>query len=208
MTRRERSSRLRGIYAIVNAGAKAAQVARAALAGGVRILQYRAKGSIIAEDVHALQRLAHDRGALLILNDDWRAAAALDCDGVHLGPDDIAFDEIEAVRALLGERIIGISCGTVQEVGRIDTARVDYLGVGAVFATASKVDAGEPIGIAGLTSVAAATTLPIAAIGGINRHNIAAVRASRVAMAAVISAIADAPDSSAAARELVNLWQA
>ncbi|MEO7202441.1 MAG: thiamine phosphate synthase, partial [Candidatus Tumulicola sp.] len=77
---------------------------------------------------------------------------------------------------------------------------------GAVFATASKDDAGAPIGLDGLRAVAAASTLPAAAIGGIGAANLAEVARTGVAMAAVISAVASAPDPAAAARELVAIW--
>lgn len=209
MTRSERAEQLHGIYAIVNHDARdVVATARAAMDNGVKIVQYRAKGALSVETVFALRKLARARGALLILNDEWRAVRALDCDGVHLGEDDIDFSELGAMRALLGERILGVSCGNEAEVGRIDARAVDYLGVGSVYATVSKADAGEPIGIAGLRRVATATALPVAAIGGINGTNIAEVRRSGVAMAAVISAISGAPEPAAAARALVEAWRA
>jgi thiamine-phosphate diphosphorylase len=202
------TSRLSGIYAIVNQSDATLEVARAALSAGVRILQYRAKSGIVAENLRALRALTRERGALLIINDDWRAAVAFDCDGVHLGPDDEHSHDIATVRAALGARLIGASCGTAQEARAAQAMGVDYVGVGAVFPTSSKSDAGEPLGIDGLVRVAAATTLPVAAIGGIGASNIAGVRATGVAMAAVISAIADAPDRQRAAAELVSLWGA
>jgi thiamine-phosphate diphosphorylase len=209
VTRAERSARLRGIYCIVNEGARTPlEIATGALRGGVRVLQYRAKNGIEPEHVHALRELTHFHDALLILNDDWRAALDLDCDGVHLGPDDSGFTDAELVRAAFGERIVGLSCGTVAEARAALPRDVDYVGVGPVFATASKEDAGAPIGIADLIAVAAATALPVAAIGGITSQNVPDVRRSGVAMAAVISAIADARDAGAAAKMLVDLWNA
>jgi thiamine-phosphate pyrophosphorylase len=202
-----RAARLHGIYAIVNEGARdPLVVARAALDAGVCVVQYRAKNGIVPERLHALRTLTQHHDALLIVNDDWRAALTYDCDGVHLGPDDGGFDVVPKVRAALGERLIGLSCGTVAEAASAHLA--DYIGVGSVFATASKADAGAPIGIGGLERVARATTLPVAAIGGITAENLAGVRASGVAMAAVISAIDAAPDPAAAAAQLVALWNA
>ena len=182
------------------------EVARAALDGGVRVLQYRAKSGILAGGLYALRTMTRSRDALLIVNDDWRAAIAFDCDGVHLGPDDEHFGDIAPVRAAIGARLIGVSCGTVEEAHTAQTMGADYIGVGSVFPTVSKGDAGLPIGVGGLALVAAATPLPVAAIGGIDATNLPAVRATGVAMAAVISAIAEAPDRQAAAAELVALW--
>jgi thiamine-phosphate pyrophosphorylase len=204
--RTERAARLRGIYAILNEDERVLSIAQDALDAGVRILQYRAKGGIVPANLHALRERTRTCGALLIVNDDWRAALAYDCDGVHLGPDDEGFVAVAAVRAALGERLIGLSCGTVEEAQRAQTQDVDYIGIGAVYATGSKSDAGEPIGIAGLQRVAAASRYPVAAIGGIGSAQIDAVRASGVAMAAVISAIANARNPRTAAQALVDAW--
>ncbi len=208
LTRAGRAERLHGIYAIVNDDARTLAVANAALDAGVRIVQYRAKGGIRAETLTALREQTHAYGALLIVNDDWRAALAFDCDGVHLGPDDEGFAAVTPVRATLGDRLIGLSCGTVDETLRANAEDVDYLGVGAVYATGSKADAGAPIGLDGLRAVAAASRHPVAAIGGITPATIDAVRASGAAMAVVIAAIAAAPDPASAARALVERWHA
>jgi thiamine-phosphate pyrophosphorylase len=198
---------LRGVYVIVNEGARdCTAVARGALDAGVHLIQYRAKRGINHVHLRVLRELTRAAGALLIVNDDWQAALAYGCDGVHLGPDDAGFVDVAPVRAALGARIIGLSCGTVEEARTAQHVGADYVGVGSVFATVSKADAGEPIGIAGLRRVAAATTLPVAAIGGIGRAQLPSVRASGVAMAAVISAVGDAPDPREAARELVEIW--
>lgn len=198
---------MRGIYAILNEERDPVELARAILDGGVRILQYRAKAGIVKEHALQLRSLTRARNALFIINDDWRAARTFDADGVHLGPDDTDLSELAAIRANMGERLIGFSCGTVEEARGAQAAGADYAGVGSVFATGSKSDAGEPLGIEGLQRVAAATTLPVAAIGGIGAENLPAVRATGVAMAAMISALAGASDPAAAAARLVRIWE-
>jgi len=208
LTRAARAARLHGVYAIVNEGARTLAIANAALDAGVRIVQYRAKAGIRREHVEALRERTRAHGALLILNDDWRAVLTFDCDGVHLGPDDEGFAAVAPVRAALGDRLIGLSCGTVDEALRANADDADYLGVGAVYATGSKADAGAPIGIDGLRAVAAVSRHPVAAIGGITPATIEAVRASGVAMAAVIAALTSAPDPESAARGLVERWDA
>ena len=94
--------------------------------------------------------------------------------------------------------------GTAQEAERVDKGLADYVGVGSVYATATKPDAGAPIGIAGLRGLSAALApLPVVAIGGIGINNAAEVMASGAAEGiAVVSAIASAPDPEAAARDL------
>jgi thiamine-phosphate pyrophosphorylase len=200
------ASLLRGIYAIVNADDDPIRIAAAALDAGVRIVQYRAKHGIAIDELEYLRRITRARGALLIVNDDWHTASALEADGVHLGPDDDGFSEIARVRSVAGPLIIGVSAGTVEEARAAYAGGADYLGVGAVFATSSKPDAGAPIGIAGLERIAAATPLPVAAIGGITLDRLPAVRATGVAMAAVISAIAGDDRPGQAAAKLVRAW--
>ncbi len=206
LTRARRAELLHGIYVILNDGTRLIELADAVLDAGVHIVQYRAKGGIIAENVRQLRELTRDYDALLIVNDDWRVAADLDCDGVHLGPDDADFVQLAPVRATLGERLIGLSCGTIEEARLADAAGVDYLGVGSIYATQSKADAGEPIGIRGLRQVASATPLPVAAIGGITTASLPEVRRCGVAMAALVSAISEAGDAYKTARDLVALW--
>jgi thiamine-phosphate pyrophosphorylase len=205
VTRAQRAARLRGIYAIVNESERAPEIAQAVLDAGVCIVQYRAKQGVVAERLVALRALTQGYNSLLIVNDDARAARDFACDGVHLGPGDPGFADPAALRAGLGELLIGLSCGTVEEARLAGAAGVDYLGVGSVYATGSKADAGEPIGIEGLMRAASATSLPVAAIGGISAANLPQIRSSGVAMAAVISAVAG-DDPYRAARELVALW--
>lgn len=207
VARARRAALLHGIYAIVNESSGTGDIARAVLDAGIRIVQYRAKRGIVPETLRALRDMTRDAGALLIVNDDVEAVRAFDCDGVHLGPDDAGFYDAARVRANLPERLIGLSCGTVEEARPNRTDGADYLGVGSVYATPSKDDAGEPIGIEGLTRIASITALPVAAIGGITRVNVINVRRSGVAMAAVISAISGADDPSEAARALVQRWR-
>lgn len=202
------TARLRGIYAIVDDRCGDVQaLAEAALDGGVRILQLRAKAGIDPDDARAIRRITHERGALFLLNDDWRAVERYDADGAHLGPDDAGPAELTSIRAALAGRVLGLSCGTLEELRMAEAAGADYAGVGSVYATGSKADAGEPIGVDGLGRIAAAAAIPVAAIGGITLERIPAVAAAGASMAAVISAIAAAPNPSAAAAALVAAWE-
>jgi thiamine-phosphate diphosphorylase len=206
VTRSQRSELLRGIYAILNENPRVVEIGRAVLAAGVRLLQYRAKRGIVAEHILALRGLTQQHDALLIVNDDWRVADAFSCDGVHLGPDDAGFDNVITVRKAMPQRLIGISCGTISEVCDANTGAVDYLGAGSVYATASKDNAGPPIGTDGLRSLVEISVVPVAAIGGITAATLADVYQCGAQMAAVISAISSAAQPERAARELVEIW--
>lgn len=197
---------LRGIYAIVNEGQRdPVMLTRAVLSGGVRIVQYRAKTGIVREHALAMRDLCRAAGALFIVNDDVETARELDADGVHAGPEDRAWREASYARAHIGDRLLGLSCGSAAEAIFAQRSGADYVGVGSCFSTVSKSDAGAPIGLGGLRQVLAATSLPVAAVGGITAENIAQVSTCGVAMAAVISALC-VDDPSAAARELICLW--
>jgi thiamine-phosphate pyrophosphorylase len=205
--------RLRGLYVITDEtmGGGHLAIARAALAGGAGIVQLRDKSTALPALLtigHELRRMTREAGALFIVNDRIDIALALNADGVHLGPDDIP---VLAARRVLGpHRLLGVSCCDREEAAAAQRDGADYIGVGAVYGTSSKHDAGDAIGVAALAAVVESTTLPVAAIGGINRRNIAPVVATGVAMACVISAVAGAGDAgamAAAARELAETCQ-
>ena len=179
-------------------------VLEAMLGAGVAVVQYRAKAGVDRELVRRLHARARAAGALLIVNDDLEAA--LEADGLHVGQEDLAITDVRDVRRRLGARALGISCGVAEEARAAEAAGADYVGVGPFALTGSKPDAGAAIGAAGVAAVVRATRLPVVAIGGIGPDEIPEVVRSGAAMAAVISAIARAPDAADAARTLVSRW--
>jgi thiamine-phosphate pyrophosphorylase len=200
------AERLRGIYALIDPAAHADAPAYldALLRGGIRLVQIRAKSGIAPALLRALVAAIRAAGGTAIVNDD--VDLALEADGVHLGQEDLAAHELRALRAHLGARIIGLSCGTPAEAQAASPGLVDYIGAGPIFATATKADAGGPIGVNGVRVVVEATTLPVAAIGGIGLASLPRVRESGAAMAAVVSALASPVDPEAAARAFVAAW--
>ena len=198
-------SRLWGVYALVDPGrVEPIAFTEALLRGGIRLIQVRAKGGIDGATLVAIVGRVRAAGGLVLVNDDVRLARL--ADGVHLGQEDAALLDLPQLRSALGAAVIGLSCGTPQEARAADPALVDYVAAGPAFATPSKDDAGLPIGLSGVRAVAAATTLPCAAIGGIGADTIARVRETGAQMAAVISALA-CEDVEAAARDLVLRWE-
>jgi thiamine-phosphate pyrophosphorylase len=186
-------TRERSLYAVVEA----------AIRGGATIVQYRAKNTTtrqMVEEAQALRDLCHAHGIPLIVNDRVDVALAVDADGVHVGQDDMP---ASLARRLIGnQKILGVSAENVQEAQAAIADGADYLGVGAVFATSTKPDAGAPIGVEGLVRVARASTIPIVGIGGINATNAASVIRAGAAGIAVISAVVSADDVEDAARAL------
>jgi thiamine-phosphate pyrophosphorylase len=197
-------SRLWGIYAIVEPDrVEPIAFTEAVLSGGIRLIQVRAKGGIDGATLIGIVGRVRATGGLAIVNDDVQLARL--ADGVHLGQEDAADLDLAALRRALGNRIIGLSCGTPAEARAADPALIDYLGVGPVFATPSKADAGPPIGISGVRAVVEATSLPCAAIGGISLDNLGRVRETGATMAAVIAGLV-CRDVEAAARAFVERW--
>jgi thiamine-phosphate pyrophosphorylase len=198
-------SLLTGIYAIVDAaeGDPFAQLDDV-LAGGIRLVQYRAKAGVDRAVLVALHARTVAASALLIVNDDLTAIDA--ADGVHLGQEDLTLLDRTALRAAHPAKIIGISCPDVVTSRAAEALGADYVGVGSMYATRSKDDAGEPIGGRGIRAVVEAITIPVAAVGGITLATIPEVRGAGAAMAAVITAISRASDRRAAARALVDAW--
>ncbi|UCC68744.1 MAG: thiamine phosphate synthase [Armatimonadota bacterium] len=182
------------------------EVARAALQGGVRMIQFRDKSLLdreLYEVAREMKRLAHESRAALIVNDRPDIALATGADGVHLGQEDVP---IEAARRILGgEAVIGASVADPSQAREAEEQGASYVSVGSVFATTSKADAGEPIGIAPIIEIKRATRLPVIAIGGISLDNVVSVIRAGADGVAVISAVAEAEDMVVAASEFRRL---
>lgn len=185
------------------AGRDLVRVVEAALKGGVTLVQLREKEApreAVIESARALKTLLDQHRVPLIVNDNLEVALAVDAAGLHLGQEDM--DPTEARAALGPHKIIGLSAGNPEEAARVDPAVVDYAGCGPAYVTGSKADAGDAIGLAGLTDLRARLALPLVAIGGITAANAADVMTTGVNGVAVVSAICAAPDPEAAARQL------
>lgn len=184
-------------------GRSEAEIVRAALAGGATAIQLRWKTGPLREAVRAgreLQALCRQAGALFVVNDRVDLALALDADGVHLGVDDLP---VEEARRLAGDRlVIGFSPSTLEEALDAERAGADYLGVGPVYGTATKADAGPAVGTGHVRAIARAVSIPIVGIGGITAANARAVIEAGAAGVAVISAVVAADDPRAAAAAL------
>jgi thiamine-phosphate pyrophosphorylase len=135
------------------------------------------------------------------LNDHADIAAAVGADGVHLGQDDLP---IAAARRILGtDALVGISTHSLEQARAAQAAGADYIGFGPVFQTSTK-DAGEVQGLAKLSAVSLAVSIPVIAIGGITRDTIGDVMKAGARGAAVIGAVCSAGDIPQATAELIR----
>ena len=210
-THAERIAQLQGLYVVTDSKMQpdrsAGNIVWNALMGGAKIVQLREKQlplPQVTELAQKLSRTAEEHGALFIVNDRVDVALASEADGVHLGPDDM---HPEDARRLLGpEKLIGVSTGTLDEA-RAAAPYASYFGVGAIFGTQTKLDAGAPVGVERIREIKAAFPhIPVVAIGGIHAGNIADVARAGADAAAVVSAVVAAPDMAAATRELARLF--
>ena len=173
-----------------------------AIQGGVTMVQLREKEVSSREYLEMAKRVKEvtDRyGIPLIINDRTDIAFACDADGVHLGPDDLP---VPIARKILGrKKIIGASADSLEEAFMLEAQGADYLGVGAVFPTDTKTDAGR-ITLGDLAGIKAAVKIPVVAIGGINAGNAASAITTGVDGVAVVSAVMAKKDIKKAAFDL------
>lgn len=176
--------------------------ARAAEAGGATAIQLRMKRAGAGAMLAVARRLRAELAVPLYLDDRADVAWAARAHGVHVGAEDLP---AEALRPVVPRRFrIGVSVGTPAEAAAARRADPEYWSIGSVFATASKPDAGAPIGIRGFRALAALAPprMPVIGIGGITADNAGELIRAGARGVAVIRAIFAAPDIERAARAL------
>jgi thiamine-phosphate pyrophosphorylase len=200
-----------GLYAILDpnvAGGRTLTDLAERVAAWATLVQLRDKHSstrAMVEEARAIQSVLTPAGVPFLVNDRVDVALAAEADGVHIGQDDLAPSD---ARLLLGRRaIIGLSISNLHQARAAPLELLDYVGVGAVFATGSKDDAHAPMGIDGLREIvqairARAPKFPICGISGIDAGNAAEVIGAGCDGVAVISALSLAPDPAIAAQGL------
>jgi thiamine-phosphate pyrophosphorylase len=171
------------------------------LEAGVRWVQYREKNKSKREmyyEALKLRELTRRFHACFVVNDYADLALAVDADGVHLGQDDLPYEE---ARHLMGNRIIGISTHSLAEAFEAERMGADYIGFGPLFPTETK-EAGAPKGVDGLREITGSVKLPVIAIGGIKAANAASVFAAGCYGIAVSSGLIQGGPADNAARLL------
>lgn len=153
------------------------EVVQQMLEAGIKIIQYREKEFTIRQkydECLVIRQLCRKYDACFIVNDDVHLALAVEADGVHVGQDDLP---VVKVRELVGEKmLVGLSTTTPQQADQaVESGVVDYLGVGPIYDTATKKDAGVPVGLEYLDYLVQHHQIPLVAIGGIKQGNVAKV---------------------------------
>lgn len=175
------------------------------LKGGVTMVQLREKEldeASFLQEAATVKSLCSRYGVPFIVNDSVDIAIACDADGVHVGQGDM--DATLARRRLGRDKIIGVSVQMVEQALRAEQSGADYLGVGAIFPTASKSDA-DNVTLETLFQICHAVSIPVVAIGGINRHNIEKLKDTGISGVAMISALFAEKDITGAAAILLAL---
>lgn len=179
-----------------------------AIDGGVTTVQLRAKGwtdRIALDAARRLQSRCAARGAMFLVNDRVDIALACGADGVHLGVDDLP---VSAAREILGpEAVIGYSPETEADRELAIGGGASYLGVGPVFGTRTKEDAGPALGLEAFQHIIERVPVPCIGIGGIDQTNARRVLEAGAVGVAVVSSILFAESPGAAAQELVEAMQ-
>lgn len=178
------------------------EVVEKAIRGGCTLVQLREKtadsGDFYKRAVR-IKELTDFYHIPLIINDRVDIMLAVGAAGVHVGQSDIP---ASVVRQIIGpDKILGVSAGTIEEAMRAEDEGADYLGVGAIFPTATKKDA-ERVSLDTLRKICSSVHIPVVAIGGINEKDISAFNGTGISGVAVVSALMQAKDPEGAARKL------
>ena len=176
-----------------------------ALRGGATMVQLREKAldeDAFLREAIALAKLCHRYGVPLLINDNVEIARRSGADGVHVGQEDMAAEE---VRGILGsDMIVGVTAKTVEQALRAQDAGADYLGSGAVFGSSTKLNA-KPMTRETLSAITRAVSIPVVAIGGIHSGNILELGGTGIVGVAVVSGIFAAENIEEECRRLRRL---
>ncbi len=171
------------------------EIVAAAIAGGATAIQLRWKSGSMGEAAvvgRELRDMCREANVLFVVNDRVDLALALDADAIHLGDEDLPVPD--ARRIVGDDMVIGYSPATLVDGLQAPRLGADYLGVGPVYGTSTKADAGQAVGVRRIEEVCRSVSIPVVGIGGINAGNAAAVIKAGAAGVAVISSVVAAQD--------------
>lgn len=178
---------------------------RAVVSSGPCVIQVRAKD--LSDRDHlaltaAVVAVARPAGCLVLVDDRVDVAIAADADGVHLGASDLPVDLVRTITP--PGFVIGATARDAAAARAAEAAGASYLGVGPAYATRTKPGLPDPIGPEGVAAVAAATDLPVIAVGGVRVAHVPVLRAAGVHGVAVVTAVSEAAHPAAAAAALAG----
>ncbi|NLM43209.1 MAG: thiamine phosphate synthase [Clostridiales bacterium] len=176
-----------------------------ALKAGVTFLQLREKDldyDSFLQIAIEIKKITDKYKIPYVINDNVDVAIACGADGVHVGQEDM---DAKDVRKIIGsDKILGVSAETVEQAIKAEQSGADYLGVGAVFPSPTKLDA-DVVSFEALKEICKAVSIPVVAIGGINEDNAMKLAGSGIAGIAVISGIFAQDDIAAAVKRLYQI---
>jgi thiamine-phosphate pyrophosphorylase len=200
------------LYVILDAGlirGPVQEIARQLIGVGVRMLQYRAKNASareMLETATSLAEIARTRGADFFVNDRPDVAYLAGANGVHVGQDDLS---VEQARAVMGQgRWVGVSTHNLQQFEEAAASSADYIAIGPIFETATKMNPDPVVGTELIRRVRPLTTKSIVAIGGIRLNKAADMIEAGADSVAVISDILGATDPAEQARQVIRRLEA
>jgi thiamine-phosphate pyrophosphorylase len=183
-------------------GRSLTHVVEEAIKAGITFLQLREKdldNASFLQLAREVKSVADKYEIPYVINDNVEVAMSCGADGVHVGQDDMAARD---ARRIIGpDKILGVSAQTVEQAVLAEKNGADYIGVGTVFPTSTKLDA-EAVSFETLKEICEAVSIPVVAIGGINKDNAMKLAGSGIDGIAVVSAIFAQEDITSAVREL------
>ena len=205
--------KMTGIYIIVDPEATnnvdVYEMTKMSLEGGVKVVQYRDKlndREPFLDNCYRIKELCHEYEAAFVVNDAVDVASLTSADFLHVGQSDMPVKEARMI--LQPFQGIGRSNGGTSESTESEEYGVDYLAVGAIYATSTMgKSARKPLGPAMIAEVKSQSGLPIVAIGGITIENLPDVIHAGADSVCMVSAITMSEDPESSARELVNVWE-
>jgi thiamine-phosphate pyrophosphorylase len=207
--RQDKIKRLSGLYVIMDTqalrGRSHVEVASQVIRGGVKVIQLRDEEhnkKELLSIAQGLKALCVEHDVLFIMNNYLDIALAVDADGLHVGQDDLP---VNIARRLLPiDKILGCSVRTVDKAAIAQSEGADYIAVGAIYPSPSK-EIAEVVGPERLEQIRRSVTVPLVAIGGINKDNVSEVLTAGADSVAVISAVVGAENVEEASRLMVNI---
>jgi len=198
-----------GLYVILtDPAAGYRKCTEAAVEAGIRFLQLRMKKSSREEIIKTalmMEKITRGTATNLIINDDVTIAMEVDADGVHLGQDDMSLSEAEKLWKTEG-KIYGLSTHNIKQVKKAVDQNPDYIGVGPVFPTPTKIIPDPDLGLEYMESMIKNASVPAVAIGGINRQNLLTVLEHGAVNFSAVRDIMTSHDPLSVIREFQNIW--
>jgi thiamine-phosphate pyrophosphorylase len=199
-----------GLYLILtNPLAGYAKTAEAAVNEGVKYLQLRMKQAdhlTCLATAQALREITKGSNTKLIINDNLQVAMEADADGIHLGQDDLSLEQARQEWDAPG-KFFGLSTHSMQQAHEALALQPDYIGIGPVFPTPTKLDTGPALGMAEAGRIASQTPLTSVVIGGVNEQNLPDILKAGATNYCVIRAVNASPDPASAIRHLQGIWK-